>query len=693
MRPAATVAPAARGRTLRAAFLLLLLAIALPAAQAQNRIQRINPGSVLSARTNTTSQSNTQLPNTETDTATVDSTANNSLEYHTELPDSVLRRKVFMFRYRPTRVWIDELWCPTLDPTGVQYHDPLDAMNGNYYLGKGTLGHQHVSLYPTLADGLGLKLQAYGYDGYYMTPATISLYQTLTPFTLLSYNSSLNKDYGLRIAHTQNIKPGWNVALNYRLFSPEGVYTSSGAVNNYLNATTNYFSPDARLQAVAGIIWHKFSIQENGGLSDDNIFTQNRQSNRAGIPVVLNGMTQQKDLAAFGRATYSLTRQSDHYRHRDSLSVRVVNDSVTVLDTIEVIDTIPLKAPRLLNLGVVGLEVNHDRRKRRFSDSTLWRESEVTLFWTNDAYPEHRWRNPLKVTIGATPRMITAVLYGDTLRCVSSLDPFGRAEIALFRGTLTLEGDMRSSFGLQPNPDTRLSARLDYPFDSARLTFITLDAVVQRQTPDLRMVYDATMRQGLTLGALAVERYQMRFVLRDMLDIDLRTNHLNHNTWYAQNGSVVEGSQPLWLTQATALLHLKLGPMRLDMQQMLQHSTDGEQMPVPLWASKNSLYSDFTLFKRQLRVQLGLDVRYHTPYLAPEYDPATGLFRHQSDVTVGGYLWGDLFLNLQVKRASIYVKAGHLNALWDEHPQYFLLPHYPGQKFGLFWGLTWCFFD
>ncbi len=42
------------------------------------------------------------------------------------------------------------------------------------------------------------------------------------------------------------------------------------------------------MQAVAGIIWHKFRIQENGGLSNDDIFIYNQQTNRAGIPVVLN---------------------------------------------------------------------------------------------------------------------------------------------------------------------------------------------------------------------------------------------------------------------------------------------------------------------------------------------------------------------------------------------------------------------
>ncbi len=638
-------------------------------------------------------QSRNNIPAFPGDTATRDSLAVQGIEYHKEIPDSILRKKVHLFRYRPTHVWIDEVWYPSIDPTGVQFNDPIDALNGNYYLSKGTLGQPHIGIFPTLADGLKLQLQPNGYEGFYMTKDNINLYQTLTPFTVLSYNSSLNKDYFVHASHSQNIMPGWNVAFNYRLFSPEGVYTSSGSINNHLNATTNYFSPDSRLQAVAGVIWHKFRIEENGGLVNDSVFIENIQTNRAGIPVNLTGATGQQDLLLFGRLTYSLERQSDAYRYRDSLVVRKLNDSISITDTLDIIDTIPLRNPRLLNLGVLGLEVNRDSRKRAFIDSTHWMEHSASLFWTNDAYPDYRWRNPLKVTVGIMPRSITAAIEGDTLRLISLFNPFARTEIAFFRGNLTLEGQMLGNFYHEYDPDHRFAATLYYPLDSARLSHVSLSAVAQRQLPDARMMHDALASGRAHLQPINTERFRFRFVFRDIIDLDLRTNHMNHNTWYELNNGVVEGTNSLWLSQISATLRLAAGPLHLDMQQLLQHSTDSIQMPVPLWASKNSLYADFHLFHRTLRVQTGIDVRYHTPFYASSYDPYTGLFMHQNSTLVGGYLWGDFFLNLQVKRASIYVKAGHLNALWEDKPQYFLLPHYPGQSFGLFWGITWSFFD
>lgn len=634
--------------------------------------------------------------NNDSTTTASDSNAVQGLVYNKETPDSVLRKKVFLFHHRTAQVWIDQVWNPTLDPTGVQFWDPLDALNGNYFIGKGTLGHPHIGLFPTLADGLRHRLQPDLYEGYAYTFDNIYFYQTLTPFSLFSYGGSLDNDHSLHISHTQNIMPGWNLSFDYKLLNPEGVYASSGALNNYLAATTNYFSRDSRLQASAALIWHAFNIDENGGLSNDSIFILRQQSNLAGIPVMLNGAgSLQRNLAAMGSASYSLVRQSDAYRHRDSLQLVQVTDSTTRLDTIDIVDTIPLRAPHVVNLGVIGLEVSADKQKRVFTDSTLWREQTATIYWTNDAYPDHRWHNPLKVTIGLKPRMVTAVIHGDTLRDASWANPFLRTEASLWRLKMTLEGERQTNRWSATQGESRMAATLSLRFDSVGTTTLDLAAILQDKAPDLLMAYDYRNANGGNLlpRNIGTQRFSLHFKHQTLVDFNASASHLSHNIWYDTALALHEGTSDFWLLQASLMLRLTAGPMHLDMQQLVQHSTDADQMPVPLWMTKNSLYADFPLFHCTLRAQIGIDARYHTPYHAPLYDPATGLFLHQDELTVGGYLWGDVFINLQVKRASIYLKAGHINALWETPATYFLLPHYPGQSFGLQWGLTWCFFD
>lgn len=672
-----------------------LLVLASPVSA---QVRRNNIGGAVSDAASKINQSSSSFNNSNSPNAFFnqdstntqgDSTELKGLIYYKEIPDSVLRAKVFYFYLRPNRVWIDTVFNPSLDPTGVQYNDCLDAINGNYYLGKGALGHPHIALFPTLADGIRQRLQPDLFEGYRMSVASTPYYQTLTPYSLLSYGGSLAKDHQLRVLHTQNILPGWNAAFEYLLLNPEGVYTSSGAVNHYLNASTNYFSPDSRLQASAAIVHQSYNIDENGGLANDSIFILNLQSNRAGIPVVIsNARTRVRELDATANVSYSLEPQSESYRYRDSLSVVHINDSITRLDTIILTDTIPLHKPHVFNWGVIGMDINAHRDKRVFTDSTLWREQWATLYWTNDAYADHRWLNPLKVTLGFKSQYLRAIVESDTMRHYAWLNPFARTELSLKYLTIALTGELQQGPYSNTYDQYFAQARLSFAFDSARNTTATISATSQSKTPD--HIYHHHLPG---ISNVSSQAYSFSIQHKELIHIDLRASHSSPLTWFDTALNIQQGLNPLWLLQARLFVHLHAGPFHLQSQQLLQHCTDAQQLPLPLWASKNSVYADFYLFRNLLHAQVGTDIRYHTPFHAPLYNPQNGLFLHQDNLLTGGYIWADVYINIQVKRASIYLKAGHVNALWENPSTYFLLPHYPGQKFGLAWGLIWRFFD
>ena len=631
--------------------------------------------------------------NPQIDTARNEGPQVRGLEYHKEEPDSVKRGKVYYFFYSPAQTKINAVLHPSLSPTGAQFNDAIDAINGNYYLGIGVAGHPHLALYPTPGTPLASSLIGEPFPAYAKRLGNVRFYQTRTPYSLLAYHSSLNNDYVVRATHTQNIMPGWNVSFDYTLMRPDGIYTATYAKDHFLDATTNYFSQDSRLQAKAAVVWNSIRNDENGGLTDDGYFTGNYSTNYAGMPVnIYNLQSRHNDLALMGGVSYSLVPQFEQYRHRDSIAASMGADSTVVYDTIEVIDTIPLRQPHVLNAGSWGVEVTYDRRKRVAVDSTMWREYSACLFWTNDVYPDHRWRNPLKVIVGIQPRYTFVDIAGDTLGYRSWLDPFARVEVALGRGSLTAEGEMRKALMSTSRQDSRFAATFLFPFDSARATTLEAKAVMTSRTPELMLVHFAE-RSNSVLKPVKTALVGAQFRYKDVVDLSVQATHYDHNTWFDTTLLAVEGAAPLWLYQARLTTRLQLGWMHLDMQHLLQHSTDTAQMPVPMFATKNSIYADVTLFRGALRAQLGVDIRYHTMFYSPNYDPYTGLFYHQRTARVGGYLWGDVFLNLQLKRASFYLKAGHLNALWEEERKYFLLPHYPGRGFAFFYGITWKFFD
>ena len=701
-------------------LLALLLATAAVHAQfdkievrtpsSSNNLERFRTASGLNSKGN---NQNTNFP-TDTNSNNADTSATKGLVYTKETPDSVLREKVFFFHHVPYSVKIDEVWNPSLDPTGSQFSNLLDGFNGDYFLYQGTIGHPHLSVFPKIDENLGFNLQSPYFDGYLKTPENIRFYQTMTPYTVLSYNNSLKKDYLVQVAHTQNIIPRWNVSLDYRLICPEGNLSGSGAKNHYLDATTNYFSRDSRLQVRAGFIWQSFNTEENGGLKDDSYFTSSSSSNLSGLPVRLyNSSSKSLHHNAFLHATYNFVRQVERTRERDSLVARydtISTDSIRlVMDTLIVTDTLRVGTPHVVNLGVLGVEADYSRWKRaafltNYTDSILWSDASATLFWTNDAYTDYRWRNPLKITIGITPRRLNAIVpkdtasTPDTLLTSAAVNPFAKVELHLWHVTLRGEGKLDNTLlGLHSNikdPDIFTRLALTVPFDSAENNTIELSASYKKQLPEVRMLHTT----GYTLNPILYQRFAAHLQHSSdskffrLIDLNISASHMSHNVWYDSTLTPVVGNNDFWICQAALDLHLQWRWLHFNMLQLLQHSSDDVQMAVPLLASKNSIYADFTLCRNALRMQIGADVRYFSRFAADAYDPATGLF-YMQDTEVGDCLWADAFINLQIKRASIYVKAGHVNALWESHPHYFLLPHYPGTRFGLFWGMTWKFFD
>lgn len=645
------------------------------------------------------------------------------IEHHEEIPDSVLWKSVAVFRYYPRMVKLHEIWHPDNEPTGMQFADRLDALNGNYYLSKGSEGQAHYGVYGQFAQPFEYRLMPQLYSGYIKRQQTIDYYQTWRPFTQLTYQSSLEKDYHVNFSHAQNITDRWNVAFDYDLICSDGVYTQSKVKNHYLDVTSNYYSKDSRYQMFSSIILNHYTMAENGGVVDDILCWET--SNRGGVPVVLyDGMTLYRDLSMMTHHTYNTVRQSDVIRPRYQKHIVMVVDTVRRSDTIVVdgvtevrdtmiftqreevkdsliaVDTIHPGTPRCFNTGVFGVEVRYDRVGWQFSgndnDGTLWSAVNTSMYWSNDAYMAHRWVNPLVVKVGVEPSVATAVLPDASVVIASTLSPFADVEWYFKRNLLSISAQQYESMWQSDEPLFRYVAQLAMPIDSAKNHVLSFAAYAQRDEKEYLYQYlNNLSSNAVDLHPITTYKFSGRYDFAKTVNIEMAANKVHNNVWMNANREVVQVEGSAWLMQANLTCRLKHKWLHFDMQQLLQYSSDQTQIPVPMLASKNSVYADVNLFNGALRAQIGFDVRYLTGFNADAYDPFTATFYRQSEVEVGDYFWGDVFVNLQIKRATLYAKVGHVNALWESgnNPSYFLIPHYPGRDFGLFYGLIWKFYD
>ena len=628
-----------------------------------------------------------------TDTVAADSThslTEQGIIYdHEELSNEEAAAQVGLFYHEPMAVWIHKMEHPPSSPTGMQYADQADAIT-DFYLSRG-YGQVHYPLYRHAARSLDFRYQNDPFPAYGHASGNIPFYQTKTPYTKLAFGSSLHKDYRLQATHTQNVMPRWNVSFSGAFIKRDGVYTRSGVNDRFYDITTNYYSRDARYQLRAGMARHVLEQQENGGVSVDSLVWE--QTTRDGVPVNLYKAA-------------NLWRNTSLFVHQS-------------YNTVKQHDSLGLPRPRILNTGVVGLDVAFDKRKRNYSDgdlshfanafqdtvqthdSTTSYALSARLFWTNDAYPLARWRNPLTLTTGLCSQVVwvpARALHDPML----TLSPFVEGRVAIGASSLRLQGEVVS--GAYRNGDRKLSLTWEMPLWLRARAGVR--AATQRVSPafiyywfdgnNARWDYDDShyAKQGDNSVSLYMD------VARDsmggrLLSLSARLSQVDNLIFSTGNplSPFVQNDQTALLFQATLRASLIWRWLHLDLLEQYQRTNRSSLLHLPLFACKNSLYADFELFHGAMRVQTGVDARYFTAFAADEWNPYYGLFLPQQETRIGNYLWADFFLTAQIKRATLYVRVAHLNAPLTKHPRYFTLPHYPGEDIGVYYGIVWQFYN
>ena len=665
---------------------------------------------------------------------------------HVEETDSALVSSIYIFSRTPHTAKILEAHHPVLSPYGIATFDATQLMNRQYLLTAGGWGHPHYSLLSSSSQQSWICP-----DVNYAYADSLQFFQVLRPYTVLADQGSLNKDNLLRIVHTQNITNRWNFALAFNLINREGTYTRSKVANRYLNFSTNYYSDDSRYQVQGGWQMRNISIEENGGVQSDEFFQSGNQSNMAGIPINLySAGNQWKSHTVFVNQSYNTVRQiqrphpiKTHVFLDTIITTRVATDSSytsrkdttkVIRDSIIRIDTLYPGSNAIFNSGVFGARLSFSTWRRQYYDaepllesypylmfdnslvldSTQARTLMADVYWTNDAFLDYKWHNPFKITLGIKPQ-IKSVRMAYQIDQWATLPIYGHLDL---KNLLNIEASVVTSNNYEAG-DHSLSGRLHHSFgntDSAFFQSVQLMAQIEHHAPQYiyqryisntgywdhlcsffhpgpdRFPLEKIASQSLHLDY----QFQRNFHSDSssfLADISVVASSINNNVWIAEDLHPYQTDQSALLYQSRLSAKLSLHWFHFETEQYLQHATNADIIRVPLWASKNSFYGDFHLFHNALWIETGFDVRYHTRFLADAYSPALGLFYRQDEVMVGNYPWIDFFVTLKVKQANIYARVTNLTAPLLKERNYFILPHTPGDALGIFWGVTWNFFN
>jgi len=186
---------------------------------------------------------------------------------------------------------------------------------------------------------------------------------------------------------------------------------------------------------------------------------------------------------------------------------------------------------------------------------------------------------------------------------------------------------------------------------------------------------------------------------KKLLNAFVQVTQIDNYTYFSDT---ISGSQPSPLQADKTINYLKVkvskefkvGKFALKNTVMYQNVAQGASVfRVPEFVTRNTLYFSDHLFKGDpLYLQTGITFKYFTEYLANSYNPLLAEFNIQNEQKIGGYPVFDFFINAQIQRTRLYLKAEHFNSSFTNTPNYYTAPNYPYRDFVIRFGLVWNFF-
>lgn len=121
--------------------------------------------------------------------------------------------------------------------------------------------------------------------------------------------------------------------------------------------------------------------------------------------------------------------------------------------------------------------------------------------------------------------------------------------------------------------------------------------------------------------------------------------------------------------------------------------TEREVVHMPRWFAMPKLFFQYYLFKKATQVQTGVEMFLKADYYADDYAPQLNQYYWQNSYVVKTFPITHVFLNLQVSRATIFLKVTNVFGGQLEQTGYLETPYYAGMKRSFQFGVLWRAFD
>jgi len=577
------------------------------------------------------------------------------------------------------------------------------AFSQPWYRDLGNQGSPTVNLLFTPEPRMGPSLGYHVYDVYRYTTDSMKYYNTTRPYSNFTYQLGSKLEQMAYIMHTQNIKPYWNVAFEYRKTTSPGFYKVQR--NNHDNASlnTHYTGKKKHYELYGALIYNHQQHDENGGIADMASLNDPQLSDRQLVNV------------NFQNDAYSTQRSPVSNNLRDFTVLLQHSYTLGKADTLYNKDSTQYTyrlIPRFRFMHKLELSTEKHQYKDMFPDSlryTGFFEQYFSPSGGDSVYSVQKWfwvDNKLLLNgfVGKPEKQLsfdagignrydkftTAYLEGnDVKNGVSNYLTGELRKEALQSGQWFYGANAQFYFTGQVAGDFLFHAHigkdLGAKWGSIKAGFMQQLNSAPYSYTVYRNQYDSIFK---SYNKESVSQLYATFESPKLkLSAGLK-NYLIANYIYMSGPYTPAQYSPAFnLTQIWLRKVFTLGSFVLDNELVYQQKAGTAPINVPQLMGRHQLAIERFMFKRALKIAAGVEVRYHTDYAPAGYDPFLNKFYYQDSYIVSNTPEGSVFFNFRIKGFRAYLMLDQLQQLYARNT--IIAPGYAGQNFMVRFGFTW----
>ncbi len=521
----------------------------------------------------------------------------------------------------------------------------------------------------------------------YYNVEDINYYRVPTPTSELFFKTGIQQGQVLNSLFTSNLTPQLNFSIAYKGLRSLGDYRDALASHQNFRVTTSFETKNKRYQARAHYVAHNLMNQENGGLTDESIalFTVDNPDfkDRERLEMTLTGAESLlKSKRYYLEHGYNIWQRTDSVSHKNSHLQ---------------IGSIFMHSRKYYNFtqedatgffGTAYRNVITDSTYQKTTDNSVYMELKspyvLGTLRTKATYTSfnYGYNNILYLNSQTIP----AQLKGNTLAVSSDWQANFKSFYLDAQAGVILQGDFKGNY---------IKGTAGIHKDSLFTAKATL--MLQSKAPDFNfLLYQSDYIAYNWFNNFENENTRYLGVSLESdkwLDAEAGITQKDFYTYFD------EFSKPQQYTDVLSYLKIKAHKavsykkFTLDNTLLYQKvATGSEVFKVPELVTENTLYFSDYIFKGDpLYLQTGITFKYFTKYQANEFNPLLNEFVLQNNKLIGDYPMLDFFVNGQIRRTRLFIKAENVSSLWNRG-NYFVTPTHVYRDFTVRFGLVWNFF-